>query len=723
MEKPFDAYKGDLPFIFVCYSHAEKDVVYPELAWLNEAGVKIWYDEGIRPGHEWTEELALSIENASHFLFFASPKSVDSKYCRDEVYFAIENEKPILTVHLEPTELTRGLKLSLGKTQAMMKYDMDESVYRDRLLGYLSQSEISERIAGVASTPPIEQNSIAVLPFANLSSDPENEYFSDGVTEEIMAVLVRTKSVPVIARTSSFQFKDTKEDIVDIGKKLGVTHILEGSVRRAGNAVRINAQLVDSRTRMDLWSDRYDGTLDDIFALQDSVAAAVVDNVQKHLELDSSPAVTEKARGTSVEAYDLFLRAESLKQEYTPETIEEALVYYEQSQALDPAFPDAFIGAAFAHYWQQVTIIAAETPKEAFGHMRSAIEHALTIEPENPRALFIEGYLVAAQQKRWKQGFAMMERALEMSPQDSEMLTIMGMILDSTRQPNSGEYLERAYRLDPLSIAAIYYAIHLFTHARQPDAEKILLPLLVNNQNNYFVSLWVGFTFLLQDKFDIADRHLENSREFLREENNPLRIAAFWRARLEGDEQAAARIGQDLLERARKERVPFILAPWSPADIVEIFDLLCEWDDIVLVGQLFQERPEPFTHEQWESLRERMNMAELLDTTVGGMFRVRDDDEKAELLQKQIEVTRDTLEAITGTYRGAYDLVFSIRDETLWLKCSIYGMEGPLVATEDNHYELVVEAIGFEFDFDDHNVPLGCRLFQGTVTREFTRVE
>ncbi|HJN53348.1 MAG: TIR domain-containing protein [Pseudomonadales bacterium] len=261
MERPFPAYAGDDPYIFVSYSHEDSDVVFPEIQWLKDQDCNIWYDEGIVPGAEWTDELGKAIEEADRFLFFVTPNSVASQYCRDELSFALNHRKKTLIVYLAKTELPTGLELSIGSRQAILKYELREQDYRDKLLASiagdiqvdtvapvlnekrssiaavlgiallvsiggwflyigigpesaieesLTDRELSANDPTAPVTPGLGQDQrpgIAVLPFLNMSDDPSNEYFSDGISEEILNALVKTNQLPVIARTSSFQFR------------------------------------------------------------------------------------------------------------------------------------------------------------------------------------------------------------------------------------------------------------------------------------------------------------------------------------------------------------------------------------------------------------------------------------------------------------------------------------------------------------------------------------
>ena len=139
MERPFEAYRGDEPYIFICYAHGDKAVVYSEITWLHEQGIRIWYDEGISPGEEWSEELGQAIDGAERILYFVSPQSVASRHCRNELNFAQNHNKPILSVYLEDTELPSGVELVIGASQAILKPESTEADYRSRLLRSLDQ--------------------------------------------------------------------------------------------------------------------------------------------------------------------------------------------------------------------------------------------------------------------------------------------------------------------------------------------------------------------------------------------------------------------------------------------------------------------------------------------------------------------------------------------------------------------------------------------------------
>ena len=143
MERPFQAYQGDEPYVFVCYAHEDADAVYPEIAWLHDHGVKIWYDEGISPGSEWPDALAKAIKGCHLFLYYVSPRAGASEHCRRELNFALDQSRVTLAVHLEETDLPDGLNLSLGNRQAILRYELAREVYRTKLVSAVEQAKVA----------------------------------------------------------------------------------------------------------------------------------------------------------------------------------------------------------------------------------------------------------------------------------------------------------------------------------------------------------------------------------------------------------------------------------------------------------------------------------------------------------------------------------------------------------------------------------------------------
>jgi adenylate cyclase len=256
--------------------------------------------------------------------------------------------------------------------------------------------------------------SIAVLPFVNMSSDAEQEYFSDGISEELLNLLAGIPELRVISRSSAFSFKDQNLEIPEIGKRLNVAHILEGSVRKAGNRVRITAQLIEARSDTHLWSETYDRTLDDIFAVQDEIAATVVEQLKITL-LGAAPKVQE----TDPEAYALFLQARYLGHQITPESLEQANALLERALAIDPGYAAAWSGLA-VNYARQVAngLLPFD---EGYARARAAAEKALTIDPAWAPAHASLGW-IAMSYNDLAAAARHFERALQLAPADLDVL-------------------------------------------------------------------------------------------------------------------------------------------------------------------------------------------------------------------------------------------------------------------------------------------------------------
>jgi adenylate cyclase len=289
-------------------------------------------------------------------------------------------------------------------------------------------------------------NSIAVLPFVNMSSDLEQEYFSDGISEELLNLLTRIPELRVVARTSSFSLKGQSLEIPEIARRLQVSHVLEGSVRKSGNQVRITAQLIKTDDGYHLWSESYDRTLNDIFAVQDEIAAAVVAQLKVTL-LGGTPMVDE----TNPETYELYLRANDyFNRGLGDPSIVIAAELYEQVLEIDPAFVLGHVGLAKAY--SRIVFQGIDRTQKRRNQARKSIEMALQLDEELPAVLAAHGwyyYWVAGDYGRALKWF---KAALEKLPYDSELL--LGLGLAERRLAHWDDALRHlllSFDLDPLS--------------------------------------------------------------------------------------------------------------------------------------------------------------------------------------------------------------------------------------------------------------------------------
>ncbi len=326
----------------------------------------------------------------------------------------------------------------------------------------------------LADVRPKSRRSVAVLPFANMSSDPENEFFADGITEEIINALTRVEGLQVTARTSSFAFKGTHRDVRGIADQLGVNTVLEGSVRRAGNRVRITAQLIDARDGYHLFSEVYDRSLEDIFATQDEISIQIVRELRRHLTPDEGrsagdlggaeavPPVPVAEHGRLVpshthdpEAYTEYLKGRFHWNRWTPEDAYLAISHFERSAEMDPTCALAFSG--LANVYTFMASIGQMPADDAYPRAAAFARHALELEPEAG-----EGHLsLGAVQFFYDWDFEGAERnlaeAVRRIPGSAEARHIYSLYLKAVgRYEESVEQMRLAVRLDPLSLPMNY---------------------------------------------------------------------------------------------------------------------------------------------------------------------------------------------------------------------------------------------------------------------------
>src|SRR5580704_14021880 len=302
--------------VFVSYARRDKARVAPLVAAIEAKGWTVWWDPEICPGQEFDRQIAAELKIATAVLVVWTLDSVESRWVRGEAREGAERGI-LVPVRFDRAEMP--IDVRTFHTTELDEWDEDphspqvQEVIRalGAMIARKSAARAATEISGLpqsASAPGPARVAICVLPFANMSGDPEQEYFSDGITEDIITDLSKVSALAVISRNSAFVFKGKHVDVLKVARDFKVNHVLEGSVRKAGGRVRITAQLVDGSSNDHLWAERYDRDLSDIFALQDEISEAIV----KALKIKLLPAEKQaiERRGTdNVEAYNLFLMA------------------------------------------------------------------------------------------------------------------------------------------------------------------------------------------------------------------------------------------------------------------------------------------------------------------------------------------------------------------------------------------------------------------------------
>jgi TolB-like protein/cytochrome c-type biogenesis protein CcmH/NrfG len=306
--------------------------------------------------------------------------------------------------------------------------------------GVTEQTKPDNKAAEMSDEP-----SVAVLPFVNMSSDPEQEYFSDGISEEILNVLTRIPNLKVAARTSSFQFKGKNLDIADIGQRLQVNHLLEGSVRKSGNTLRVTAQLVETNTGFHLWSETYDRKLEDVFAIQDEIAAAIATNLRT-LFADQAAVISTPV---DMKAYELYLRGRGLVATRIPAEMHEGMGYLKQALEIEPEYPSAMATLAKANVL--LPFFSTAPVRESREQARELALKALEIDAQNVEALAVLGLVYNEFDIDPGKSIELLEKAVTLNPGSVVANNFLGDVYFRIADLDKAlKYELRAAELDPL---------------------------------------------------------------------------------------------------------------------------------------------------------------------------------------------------------------------------------------------------------------------------------
>jgi TolB-like protein/Flp pilus assembly protein TadD len=299
---------------------------------------------------------------------------------------------------------------------------------------------------GTPSLP--DRPSIAVLPFANMSGDPEQEYFADGMAEEIITALSRCNWLFVIARNSSFSYKGKAVDVRQIGSELGVRYVLEGSVRRGGNRLRFMGQLVDATSGAHIWADRFDGELTDVFDLQDRFTESVVAAIEPKLQLAEIERLKHKPIA-NLDAYDLVLRAQHLEHEFTAESLAAAIRCTDQALAIDPNYASAMALAAYCYGERIVQGWTDDADAEAAEGIRLTAR-ALELGQDDGNVLWMAAHATLRLAKDRERAIELAYKSIELNPNSAVAVCVAGLLEAMSDNPEKAlELLRRAQRLSP----------------------------------------------------------------------------------------------------------------------------------------------------------------------------------------------------------------------------------------------------------------------------------
>jgi len=503
-----------------------------------------------------------------------------------------EQPLQVLALLLEhPGQLVtrEGLKQKLWPADTFVDFDHSLNTAINKLREALGDSPNSPRFVetlprrgyrfiypvegapGEVPRPAAPITSLAVLPLANLSGDPAQDYFVDGMTDALITELAQISDLRVISRTSVMRFKDTKKGLPEIARELNVDAVVEGTVTRSANRVRISAQLVQAAIDRHLWARSYERDVRDVIALQGELARAVAHEVQAKLTPRARAGPAARRAAVDPEAYDLNLKARFLESQWANhENIQKAVRYYEQAIAKEPTYAAAHAGLALAHLSLAAALVEAVPPLEVIPKARAAVRKALEADEATVEAYAALGWITAFHDWEWEAGERAFRRAMELNPGHATAHMHMGHLLNTVgRHQETLALMRTARELDPLSPHILWSLPQGYLHVgalEQAVAE-------CQKGIDLFPEFWplhtlLGHIYLWQGRPDLALSTLERGAERSKRHPHALAILGCGLA-LSGRRPEAVKIAAEMSELLQQRY-------FSPAEMAWVYASLGE---------------------------------------------------------------------------------------------------------------------------------------------------
>jgi adenylate cyclase len=492
--------------ILISYSSHDRTKAARLVAELQQAGYTVWYDQrGIGGALNWSAEIVDAIAECKTVLFLISSHSIASENVAREIHLASEKKKNILPVIIEEIQLPRIFEYPLAGLQRVRYERKNDILHALELLkqghSLLEQMHAEKRISDDGFVH------LAVLPFDDLSPQHDNEWFADGMMDELIGTLGSLEHLRVPSRTDVLYYKEHKPKAKEIAKDLGVRYLVEGSVRKAGEKIRITASLIDTEANHHIWSNKFDGNFDDIFEFQDKVSREITDA----LKLKLTPTEKKKlsaAPTQNVEAYELYLRGMEYQRLITRDGYEKALRLHEEAIKLDPSFTEALLQAASvcAMYYRE-----CERDNKWLQLAYDYLSRVETITGETARTLSIRGEIlwITGDYKKAEETLLL---ALSLEPNYSSIYNILGNLYSRTEEHDKAvDAFRKALELHEDSnnhynlIAALMNSdksdeLRKASHRAIPSYKKQLLKYPDNN----FLKLSLAAALIATDTIDEA---------------------------------------------------------------------------------------------------------------------------------------------------------------------------------------------------------------------------
>ncbi len=437
----------------------------------------------------------------------AGRRPFKSTHDQAAIYSILNDEpEPITRVRNDvPVGLEKILETCLRKDPRNRYGDMEALISDLKFVDVKERTQVTRPVPTTEAPP-----SIAVLPFVNISADPEQEYFCDGLAEELINTLTKIKDIKVVARTSAFSFKGKTMDVREIGKMLNVEKVLEGSVRKSGNKLRITAQLINVADGYHLWSEKFDREMEDIFAIQDEISLAIVDNLKITL-LEKEEEALLKRYTEDLEAYNFYLKGIYFLRMYTAGGFQEAIKYFELTLQKDPNYALAYYGLAEVFY--AISYWANVPPNEAYPKAKEYAKKAIEIDEDIGEAHAALGLVYTFYDWNWKEAERELTKALELNPSSAIIHMSYSWFLSLTEKHEEAIFeAKRAQELDPLSPLIISHiglaCIYGCQYDKAIDELKAGISLA---PNFYLIHYYLGLAYRAKSMFKEAIAEYERA--------------------------------------------------------------------------------------------------------------------------------------------------------------------------------------------------------------------
>ncbi len=509
MDKPFPAYEGVDPYIFVCYAHDDDQAVYPDLQFLHEHNLNVWYDEGIPGGHVWRAEVVKALQGAERVLYYVSRRSLDSVHCKQEVEFALDQELPIVPVYLDSSELPPELQLPLNRVQALHR--RTDIRYRQRLVEALTgriegsqplrkspwHTKFSRPLLTLAALitltvgafwldnnkptqrEPVEPSSIAMLPLRNIDGSEETAIFANGLVDDVTSRLGRIPGLRVASRRDALTLPPDASS-AEVRERLRVRYYLEGSVRITGNLIRVVISLTDAATAAEVDSQNFDRPREDFLAIQDEITQLVVARLRVALPPETRGAGVDSS--VSMDGYINYRQGEILLDEpMTRELLDRALAAFRRSLEIDESYAAAHAGICRAY----TSGFAVLEEPEYITKAQAACRRALTLNP-NLDVVHAALGMLHVETGAYEAAEASFREALDINPQDAEARIRLAQVLAAQGHSEEAEAnFREALTLQPGNWRAYtVYGSFLYNRDRYAEAAEMFSEAVALEDDN-----------------------------------------------------------------------------------------------------------------------------------------------------------------------------------------------------------------------------------------------